>query len=161
MHYATNKAILLYIRMLGVLLVCGNLALAQERVFGPTSFPDGPTNSEINILRLEDVGRFAKKESADGSVVILIGRLGREEQSRELSRRRLHNVREFLTDYIPGHTIVTAEGEKAKGYGRVEIYIGGKIVDSMLAERNKDLLVDCCEGNARYYPDKDRKVRRR
>lgn len=86
--------------------------------------------------------------------MILISRLGPGEQSIELNRRRLHNVREFLTAYVPGQMIVTALGDKANGYGRVELYIGGKLVDAMLAERKKDLLVDCCEGNNRYYPDK-------
>jgi hypothetical protein len=161
MNYVPSKMILPCLQILAILLGCSASGLAQDRILGPYSFTEGPTNSEINIIRLEDTGKFAKKEATDGRVIILISRLGSEERSIELNRRRLHNVREFLTDYVSAQMIVTARGEKAKGYGRVEIYIGGKLIDTMMAERNKDLLADCCEGNIRYYPDKGRRARHR
>ena len=47
------------------------------------------------------------------------------EQRQELNR--LHNVRTYLVqfDLRSPETIVTAEGLRVNGYGRVELYVGG------------------------------------
>jgi hypothetical protein len=93
-------------------------------------------------------------------VVIAIARLGTGEVSKGLSRRRLENVRVYLRDQgLSEERLIVAEGEKLKGYGRVEMYVAGKLIKSLLANRNKDLCVDCCDIDERYYPY--RKDRRR
>jgi hypothetical protein len=50
---------------------------------------------------------------------------------------------------------VIAEGESVNGFGRIEVYWNGKIVGALFAEPNRDLCVDCCGPDKRYYPDKD------
>jgi len=143
------------------------VALSQERGESPIpyAFTPAPMTSEFNIIRLEFIAKDAIAAAAGGTVTILVARLGDSEQPREVNRRRLHNVRTFLTTYpdLNAKNVITAEGERVRGFGRVEIYVGGKLVDVILAEKNKDLEVECCEGDERYYPHKDlmRRGRRR
>lgn len=119
-----------------------------------SAFANEPTNCEINIIRMEAITKRAVEETGHGEVIIAIARLGDGEQSREINRRRLHNVQTYLTSYqsFPTQKVITAEGKRAKGYGRVEIYLTGKLVDVFLVGSGKDLCVDCCEGDERYYP---------
>lgn len=117
-------------------------------------FADKPTNCEINIIRMEAVTKRAVGETADGGVIIAIARLGDGEQSREINRRRLHNVETYLTSdqSFRKQQVITAEGKRTRGYGRVELYLGGKLIEVLLVDFEKDLCVDCCEGDERYYP---------
>lgn len=97
---------------------------------------------------------------AEGTI-IAIARLGDGERSRALNRRRLHNVREFLTNFgwqRNPNTVITAEGERIKGYGRVELYVRGIPLIALAAKRNQDLLVGSCLGpDKNLYPYLDRK----
>lgn len=127
-----------------------------------------PANCEFNISILTGAHRMA----GDAGLVIMIARLGNGERRRELNRRRLHNARTFLTEF--GHrnpqTIVTAEGDRVDGYGRVELYAGGKLFDVLMTNPNNDLAVGACsfEGDdpctyeleKELYPCLDKKVRR-
>lgn len=99
----------------------------------------------------------------DGTI-IAIARLGDGEQNSELNRRRLHNVRIFLTE-VGWHrdptTVITAQGERVKGYGRVELYVRGIPLLSLAVKHNKDLMVGSCLGPDRnLYPYLDKRSRR-
>lgn len=127
-----------------------------------------PTNCEFNISVLTG----AHQAAGDAGLVIMIARLGSGEGSRELNLRRLHNASAFLTEF--GHrnplTIVTAEGQRVDGYGRVELYAVGKLFHVLMINPNDDLAVGACsfEGNdpcsyeleKKLYPCLDRKARR-
>ena len=134
-------------------------ALSQEPTKSsiPYAFTPAPMTSEFNIIRLEFIAKDAIAAASGRGVTILVARLGDGERSREVHRRRLHNVRTFLTTYsdLNAKNVIATEGERVRGFGRVEIYVGGKLIDVMLAEKNKDLEVECCEGDERYYPHKD------
>jgi hypothetical protein len=102
--------------------------------------------------------------AGEEATIIAIARLGDGEVSRQLNRRRLHNVRTFLTD-VGWHrdptTVITAEGEKVKGYGRVELYVRGVPFVALAVRRNQDLLVGSCLGADRnLYPYLARKPER-
>jgi hypothetical protein len=103
---------------------------------------------------MEGANRLATEVDNRDGVVIAIARLGDGESRQELSRRRLHNVLTVLTDNLGlrRERIVLASGERVRGYGRVEIYVGGKLVDALLVDRGRDLCVDCCDIDERYYP---------
>ena len=98
-------------------------------------------------------------EGKDG-VVIAIARLGSGESSKELSRRRLENVRVYLLNRLPEGKLIIATGERVNELGRVEMYLGGKLVETLLANRNKDLCVACCDIDESYYPYRKDKRRR-
>lgn len=112
-------------------------------------------------------------QAAEGKdLIIFIARLGDGESRRELNRRRLHNVRTFLTSELywkrDPKTVIVAEGERVKGYGRVEIYIKGILFDAIGAERDRDIRVGSCEpddirpkwADEIFYPFLDEKPRK-
>ncbi len=119
-------------------------------------FAGEPTNCEINIIRMETVTKMAINELRQGSVIIAIARLGTGELSPGLNRRRLHNLRAYLTSYqsLSPAKVVSAEGLHVSGYGRVEIYVGGKLAEVLLIKRGGDLCLQCCESDEKYYPNR-------
>ena len=89
------------------------------------------------------------------SIIIIISRLGTGDTRRELHRRRLHNAVARLVDYqraIPGKQAVTAMGERVDGKGKIEFYVSGRLVYSVLFKPNADFTVDCCGEDPKYYP---------
>jgi hypothetical protein len=83
--------------------------------------------------------------AGDEETIIAIGRLGRGESSRELVRRRLRNLQEFIyfTRGISKERVVTAEGNRVDGLGQVEVYIKGKLFVVFRLKRNRDFLTNC------------------
>lgn len=156
------------------LLLIGSVAVAaQQKVDSGTAQPPQveakPSNCEENISIL---GAATQAVDKDG-LLIVIARLGDGEQNRELNRRRLHNVRTYLSEYVharASETIITAEGERVNGYGRIELYVAGKLFHVLTIPRNGDLLVGSCyyeidipadkERQKTLYPWLDRKQRR-
>jgi hypothetical protein len=90
---------------------------------------------------------LASNEAGEKGLIIVIARLGDSDRNVALNRRRLHNVRVYLTEWN-GHrdpkTVITAEGDRVKGYGRIEIYIGGVFSSVILIRPNADLIVGSC-----------------
>lgn len=137
----------------------------------PPEVETKPTNCERHILILEGAHHAAGKDG----LIILIARLGDGENRQDLNRRRLHNARTYLSEYLnlrAPETIVTAEGERVKGYGRIEIYVGGKLYYVLALKRDADLIVGSCEPEAlddarqkelrlKLYPWRDRNPQRR
>ena len=101
----------------------------------------------------------------------MIARLGDSEQRQELNRRRLHNARTYLVEFEhrSPQTIITAEGERVKGYGRVELYVGGKLFYVLMIRPNANFAVGSYsyegedpgthEREKKLYPCLDRKSR--
>ena len=165
--------LLKYVLVISVLLVCASTAAAQEvsRPTGsaPIKMETKPTNCEFHIATLD----AAHDQAGKDGLVIAIARLGDGEQRQELNRRRLHNVRTYLVEFdqrLP-ETIITAESERATGYGRVELYVRGKLFYVLMIRRNADLAVGACsfegddpctfEREKKLYPCLDRNRRRR
>ena len=134
-----------------LLLVGSFIADAQEQrtpgTTPPSQVETKPTNCEFNVSVLTGAHRAA----GDGSLVIMIARLGTGETRKELNNRRLHNARTFLIEFgqrVP-QTIVTAEGNRVDGYGRVELYVGGKLFHVLMMRLNDDLAVGACSFEGR------------
>lgn len=151
--YIKTKFVLI---IFGGWLACGGLVIAQDHAPSaiPNGFSDKPRDCEINLIRMEGVNKLATAEGNRDSMVIAIARLGDGENAQELNRRRLQNVLAVLTDNLGlrKERVVIASGERVRGYGRVELYVNGKLVDALLVDRGKDLCVDCCDIDERYYP---------
>jgi hypothetical protein len=87
---------------------------------------------------------------ATDELIIVIARLGYGETRPNLNHRRLHNVRIYWTEYLNPEgrrrpeTIVLAEAERIRGYGRLEFYVGGTLEWVMKVARNADLDVLPC-----------------
>ena len=102
-----------------------------------------PVNCEHNIAQLEIASNQAGNDR-----LIIIARLGDGERNRNLNWRRLQNTRAYLSEYLKARnseTIILAEGERVPGYGRIEIYVGGKLFSAVAVNRNGDLIVGSCE----------------
>ncbi len=138
---------------------------AQDRPawLKPWSIPEKPLNCEENLIHMEIAAQLTSEESQREGVLIAIARLGDGEQLQELNYRRLHNVRVSLTENlgVEPQRLVVASGEQVRGYGRVEFYLGGGLIGTLPVERGKDICVDCCDIDERYYPYRRGNKRRR
>lgn len=127
----------------------------------PFAFSPQPTNCETNHVRLDSYAKYFTRVANDGGVIIAIARLGTGERSRELNRSRLYIVRATLVEDLKlrEKDVVMAEGPPVNGYGRVEIYVQGKLVDALLVKRGMALCTDCCypEGRTYSYPVRKKK----
>ena len=131
-----------------LLTAAGTLATVPPVVQGDLAqsprIEASPTNCETHIAILD----IAHQDAGQVGLIIMIAHLGDGERSRELSQHRLHSARAYLTEYravrSPG-TIIIAEGERVTGYGRIELYIGGKLHTVFAIRRNADLSVGSCE----------------
>lgn len=114
-----------------------------------------PTNCEENISLLA----AAHYEAGERNLIIAISRLG-EGEGKDVSRRRLHNVRAFLSEYQKERapeTIILAEGERVQGFGRVELYVKGSLHSVMASKRNADLRVGACVHESQAESDEGTK----
>jgi len=140
-----------------------------------------PTNCADRTAAIDGT---SQQTPADG-LIIVIARLGDGETRANLNQRRLHNVRTYWTEFLPTQyrrnpeTILLAEGEKVRGYGRLEFYIGGKLSLMIKLLSNDDLHIGECyppddsyirnnvfypcevKSNKIFYPCRDGNVRRR
>jgi hypothetical protein len=84
---------------------------------------------------LDDAAINAGKDKT----IILIARLGTGERSRKLNRLRLLIARGYLMENrgVPKDRVITAEGERVRGLGHVEIYVGGRLHVLFKMNRNK------------------------
>jgi hypothetical protein len=85
--------------------------------------------------------RFVIEAGSDG-IIILVARFGNGEVSPKINRDRLQHINYYLniTRGIPKNKLVLAEGERARGLGRVEIYAQGKLMLVLTVKRNGDIL---------------------
>jgi len=153
--------------VLTILVGC-SVCTAQIRSAPPeTLTKPTPGNCEDNVFIL-NAAHVAADATGDDTLIIAIARLGDGERRRELNRRRLHNVRVFLTELQKRKpsTVIIAQGEQVGGYGRVELYVGGRLFQVIAIKTNDDLLVSatCEPDNIRpkspdssFYPYLDKK----
>jgi hypothetical protein len=130
------------------------LTVAQERRYDY----DELLNCERNLLYQSVVVNAALEQTKENGVLIVILRLGDGETSRELMRQRLYNVREYFKERgnrLGSEKLIVAEGERTKGYGRVEYYLDGKLYERLLFPKNGYICHSCCGPDEGYYPDKE------
>lgn len=102
-----------------------------------------PANCESDIAILD----LASRRAGENGLIIAIAGLGDGESQRSVNLRRLHNVRVYLTEWNGRRnpkTVVIAEGERVSGYGRIELYVGGELLQVLLVRPNGDLIVGSC-----------------
>ena len=146
-------------------LSLGTAISAAQNSEVPERFVDLANNCESNIMRLHNIHSMAGEDG----LIIAISRLGNGERSRNLNHRRLYNARLWLERIRDrrSSTIITAEGERVGGRGRIEIYVGGKLVDILGMGQGEDLAVGSCDGTGEidhlYYGSRRqlRRVRQR
>lgn len=120
--------------------------------FGPTvraQQPDAPTvpsrgGGEMNSAQLD---ALAVEQQSNLERIFVIARLGRGETSNALTQLRLQAARAYLIDTrgMDPAKLVFAAGEKVAGEGRVEFYLGSRLALISLAQRNRNVVLVCCE----------------
>lgn len=121
---------------------------------GPLGRVTVPSNCEDNIRRLDS----AHVAAGTAGRVEFVARVGDTETSLELNRQRLHNVRTYLVEFKhrAPDTVTSREGQPLAGFGGIEVYVNGVLFDTLLARRNKQLLVGHCDerdrSEKRLYP---------
>ena len=96
--------------------------------------PEWPVSCERAMSDL-DVSLIEMLKLKD-SYLIVIARLGTGEHSNRLNRYRLEGVEEYMKRKLPDVKYVLAEGKRVKGLGRVELYVGGKLLRTMPIKKN-------------------------
>lgn len=84
-----------------------------------------------------------------GTYLIVIARLGEGERGGGLGRTRLGKVESYLNQRYNGKVAyVTAEGNRVKGSGQVELYVGGKLRAAIPIKKNDESV---CSGQVNPF----------
>ncbi len=86
--------------------------------------PQQPINCETALLALDDA--IIKVREMKDTYLIIIARSGEAEKSSRLNDIRLNVIEKSYLKRFPDVKYVTATGKRAKGFGQIEIYVGGK-----------------------------------
>lgn len=127
-------------------------------LFSPASaFSQEPTSEPANVVAREAEGAcelnnlyidllvLEAKKSKER--VFVIARLGKGERAR-LNWQRLEKAHFFLTNgkELPESQIVTAVGNNAaSGSGRLEFYLGSKLLLVSEAKKGRNVCLNCCD----------------
>ena len=117
-----------------------NLPPAERGV--PYCSPKEPVNCEVANIYTDMTAHLAR--TSGGTYLIVVARLGDGEQSRRLNTSRLKHVRDFLGNNRGVTKIVTAEGERKRGYGQLEFYVRGELLFTLPVRRNKNIDLGSC-----------------
>ena len=99
-----------------------------------------------NNLQLDQISQGIPLDKT----LIIISRLGDKDRNTNLNKRRLHNVRAYLTAGTidqyrrTADSIIIGESEAVKGRGRVEFYLDGRLINVLVPYANADLGVAEC-----------------
>jgi hypothetical protein len=92
-----------------------------------------PSNCEDVLLDLDEALGMTKKLS--DSYLIVIGKQGKSETAIRANQSRLEAIEQYLKRFS-NLNYFTAEGGSVEGSGRVELYVGGKLLHAFTAKRN-------------------------
>ena len=122
-------------------LIAHAQAVQNPQIYGA---PDGLTGADCEgiMMRLDFIAISAEELGKDQKIII-IARLGSGESSRGLVAGRLRQVADYLNRRVSRDRIITAEGERVRGLGLLEFYVGGKLHSVFKIRRNRDMVRGC------------------
>jgi hypothetical protein len=138
-----------------IVLVCDATLIAQDPQ--PTLPPSeveivpatarGCQRNTINAANLQAL------VSTTNEKAFVIAHLGTGETNPRLNRRRLNDVK---TELALGDSakIVFAEGNRIRGPGRIEFYLGSELMSVSMLARNGDFCAACCDRKKLFYPNR-------
>jgi hypothetical protein len=153
----TNKVIL-FIVVCCMPLVCG-AAQAQPNSLPTVSLSDYEKYGPANCADRSTVLDVVHQGTPADQMIVVIARPGSGDVRPDLSRRRLRNVHAYLTQYLYPEgrrdpmTIGMVEGDRVEGLGRLEFYVGGRLVGVIKARPDSDVDFGDC------YPPHDNFIR--
>lgn len=93
-----------------------------------------PVECDAALAYLDDA--FLNTIKLAGTNLIIIARLGSGERSSQLNKSRLSWIKSYMSNRVPDLKYVIAEGGKVSGLGRVELYVGGRLLHTMPIKKN-------------------------
>jgi hypothetical protein len=115
--------------------------VGAEAGLPPLASPQEPVNCEVAGRYIDDAVRRTLRLKDSNLIIIL--RPGSGESSQKLNRLRQRQVEAYM-NYIrlPEHVIAVGDG--VRGNGRIELYVGGVSLYSLLLRKNQGLdLLSC------------------
>ena len=98
--------------------------------------PEKPINCEDFQAHLDHV--IIEWQKLEGTYLILIARLGTGERDKQLNRARLDYVEPYLKTRNVRY--LRTEGDRVKGLGRLEVYVGGRLAMSIPIQKGANRL---------------------
>ena len=140
-RHSTVRPVAVLLFICASVLVAHGQAPQTPEIYGEA---DGLTGADCEgvMMRLDFIA-IAAEEAGKGQTVIIIARLGTGETSRKLVGNRLRQVADYVNRRIPMERIITAEGERVRGLGLLEFYVGGRLHSIFKVKRNRDLVAGC------------------
>lgn len=125
-QYCHAKILLAALVLISILTSIG---FAQDKDEPRHVIEDVDCNTQETTKAILDFAYIEHQQVSAGETMFIIARLGTGETSRKLNQDRLFALREYLFEYrkLPANRLVTAEGDRVKGPGQVEIYVNGKL----------------------------------
>lgn len=97
-------------------------------------------------------------KASEKDLLIVIARLGKNENQVDLNRRRLFNLNAYLTKYKSDsvfsrnpRNIILATGDKSDGFGVLEIYFKGNLFEKFHLSQNQDLYIGECAVDLEFF----------
>lgn len=136
-----------------LILCVTSQCFAQNKEMFPTrqlsEFVDEkPNYCWYNELKLSYISQGIPLEKT----ITVISRLGEKDTKQNLHKRRLHNIQAYLTQGVGEQirrepkSIILTEGEPIKGFGQVEFYLEGRLIEVLKLNWNRDFVIDCYGG---------------
>jgi hypothetical protein len=94
---------------------------------------EGYRRDGIAIANLEALLNTTKEKA------FVIAHLGRGETVRQLNRRRLECISNQFGPNVKADKVILAEGDRVKGLGRIDFYVGSELMHVALIARNGNL----------------------
>lgn len=148
------KCLYLLSILLCSLLICSANSFAQNISDKPFIAPSN-AGGEETILNIEMIVRDV---NTSGERLFVISRLSTNENPRQTNFRLLNTKQKLLLMGTDSQKVIFAEGERVKGEGRIEFYLGSNLRLVILAKRNQMPNLTCCED---YNPPVKRRSRKR
>lgn len=128
-------------------IFASTLLAASESIFGQRSADEpeiiASRNSGNGEVTNVYIGMIIGESKSSKERLFVIARLGKGEKLRRINRGRLVKAQNHLQRITLDLPPIYAEGERVKGEGRVEFYLGSRLKLVVLAERNKMPLFTC------------------
>ena len=138
-----SLAVLLCIPLLSGHAWAQDRKASEPHILGESGGIDG-ANCETTKAYMDD----ALIEAGGEKSIIIIARRGDGERPNDVIQRRLYNLSGYLAETrgVSKERVITAEGERVRGLGRVEVYVGGKLSVIFKMRRNRDFFAKCSDG---------------
>lgn len=89
---------------------------------------------------------LVKWNNSKETILIIIVRLGSSESSRRLNQKRIKTLKQYITYRDKEAKFIIAEGERAESDtgGTIEMYVEGKLYDSLAVPSGSDIPLKNC-----------------